>query len=125
MWSKLGGRKFIGLILIMGAAIAVDVYGKNGLSVELVGLFTALYTAYTVTNSSIKKKNMEREVEVKRTDALVDVPVAQATATLDQETVTALNQEFQNIGQGQAQNLQALGGIQKTLAALVALVKGV
>lgn len=72
LFDKLGGRKFsMGIVLIVAGA-CVDVFSPNGLSVNLLGLMTAIYAAFSASNTLVTRKQMD-----------VDKATAEATTPAD------------------------------------------
>lgn len=55
VYTALGGRKFIGMILLGGGAIAVDLTTDRGLTMALAGFLGTLYTIFAATNVANKK----------------------------------------------------------------------
>jgi hypothetical protein len=49
---KFGGRKFIGFVIVLAVALAVEILRKDGLSANLVTLMLGLYGAFAVGNVS-------------------------------------------------------------------------
>lgn len=67
VYRALGGRKFIGLVLLGGGAIAVDLTTTRGLSDALATFLGAVYTIYAGTN--ILSKKMPPKPETKHETA--------------------------------------------------------
>ena len=60
-FDKIGGRKFVMGIVLIVAGGAVDVLSPNGLSVNLLGLMTAIYAAFSATNAIVTNKQLDNE----------------------------------------------------------------
>jgi len=79
LFDKIGGRKFsMGIVLIVAGA-CVDIFAPNGLSVNLLGLMTAIYAAFSASNTLVTRKQMD----VEKATAEAISPAAPAPAPLD------------------------------------------
>jgi hypothetical protein len=63
MFESIGGRKFIMAVLCMLAGVAIELKAANGLSVNMLGLLTALYATFSATNTIITNKQLKVEAE--------------------------------------------------------------
>lgn len=63
MFESIGGRKFVGLIIIAATGAAVQVFSPNGLGMELAGLLVGLYTSFAASNAVITNKALDKEPE--------------------------------------------------------------
>ncbi len=58
MWTKLGGRKFIGVLLFTAVGTAVELYTTRGMSTTYGGFLALLYTSFTVGNWANSREYM-------------------------------------------------------------------
>lgn len=112
MFEKLGGRKFIGLVLLLMAGGAVDIYAPKGLSTNLMTLMLSLGSMYMVTNvakAGVNKiKNTRRTKEIKEVKEL-------------QESVSEMKAE---IKKSQDAMLEGISNQSKVLQALIQNLRG-
>lgn len=57
--EQLGGRKFVGFVILVLAGGLVDVFNPNGLSTTLAGMFAALYATFSAANTVLSTKGMQ------------------------------------------------------------------
>jgi hypothetical protein len=58
--EAVGGRKFLMAIFIAIAGIVIEVYGKNGLSVNMAGLLATIYATFSASNTLITNKQVPK-----------------------------------------------------------------
>jgi hypothetical protein len=51
MFEKLGGRKFVATVLIIGIGVLIDIFAKNGLSGNMLQLLEVALIGFTATNA--------------------------------------------------------------------------
>ncbi len=127
VFEGLGGRKFIGLVLMALIGGVVDVYSKTGLSTTMAGFLAGLYVTYSTANAVITHKSLDNEPEavVSKSETGNNEEVAKLTAqialTLGQ-IETSLN-TISTQGQRSEQALNALqqsnASVQKAVGALL------
>lgn len=100
MMNRLGGRKLLGLLLMLAVGIAIELTAEGGLSSNMMSLMMALYGAYVTGNIATKKfspkgaesqseKEPTEQVEVVEADAQADVEEPEdELVSLDVEYVT-------------------------------------
>lgn len=117
MFDKIGGRKFIASLIVMGVAAAIEIYGKNGLSTNMAGLLGAIYATFSATNAFTTVKTASSEQP-----AGAATPPPPDIAQAIQPLVPVMNQvgsELAAIKAQQEQQLSALTTIQKAIGALL------
>jgi hypothetical protein len=114
MFEKLGGRKFVGFTLLILAGIAIEVWGKQGLTTTMAGYLVGMYTAFSAANAVVTKMyaGSEGAVEAPPTPVVVDPTpalneIAQRQAVAEQALLTMQ---------------QSATSSQKLLAAIVARI---
>lgn len=131
MFEAIGGRKFIfGLLIIVGGALA-ELFGKNGLSANLVALMGTIYTIFSTANAITTIKVPPGQPVTQPTEEIsVPSPMPQEenksappveVERLRADLIPILNQigvEFNNLNQAVQVNQQSLNTIQKILLAL-------
>ena len=63
IFDKIGGRKFVMAVVLIVAGAIVDVTAEGGLSVNLLGLMTAIYATFSASNAIITNKQLTTESE--------------------------------------------------------------
>lgn len=61
IFDKIGGRKFVMALVLIIAGAAVDVLATNGLSMNLMGLMTAVYATFSASNAFVTNKQLDVE----------------------------------------------------------------
>lgn len=93
IFDKIGGRKFVMALVLIVAGALVDVLAPNGLSVNLMGLMTAVYAAFTASNAFVTNKHLESESKAP-TEGESGQPASEAVQQLAQQLLPVVN----NIG---------------------------
>lgn len=57
LFDKIGGRKFVLTIFILIIGALIDVFGKNGLSQNMVALLVGASTVFGVANAAVSMKH--------------------------------------------------------------------
>ena len=126
IFDKLGGRKFsMGIVLIVAGA-CVDIFSPNGLSVNLLGLMTAIYAAFSASNTMVTNKQLEVEKV-----AAANPPPAPAGPDLDVQALsndlvpvmTRIGNALTDIYAQQAAQGEALSTQAQALSAIISMVK--
>lgn len=55
LFLALGGRKFVMSLIVIAAAVAVDIYSQRGLSANLAGLLGAILASFSIANVAATK----------------------------------------------------------------------
>lgn len=109
MMEAIGGRKFLMAIVMLIAGVAVELLGKNGLSVNMAGLMAALYTAFSASNALITNKQLASQAE--QTE-----PIQSGLKAEDvKPAFEAIDQAFQKMQQEQTQQAQIINVLQKAV----------
>lgn len=58
IFDKLGGRKFVALIILAIAALLADIFSSKGLTAELAGLLVGLYATFSGANAFTTAKSL-------------------------------------------------------------------
>lgn len=130
MFETLGGRKFVGLLILVIAGVVVELYSPKGLGAEMAGLLAALYATFSAANAVVSRKYADTEVATKNTEAQLEVvrgnQQAPAVANLSPEAINAIVSGFEKLGEGQVQIrqdslklMEVIVALQKRLAVLV------
>lgn len=129
--ETIGGRKFIGFVVLLAAGVLIEVYGKQGLTstmaMYLGGLYAAFTTANAVTTTMAAKFGLaQNEPAAASTPAQTNGEQVSST-----EVAAVLNQiaaALQSIQQSQGANAQAVNilqqsteGLQKAVGALISI----
>ena len=115
IFDKVGGRKFIASLVVLGIAAAIEIYGKNGLSTNMAGLLAAVYATFSASNAFTTVKSLAGEGE-QQPQQQVDLAAAV------QPLVPVMNQigtELANLKAQQDQQLSSLATVQKAIASLL------
>lgn len=127
--ETIGGRKFIGFVVLLAAGVLIEVYGKQGLTATMAmylgGLYAAFTTANAVTTSMAAKFSSQQSPEVPTAAATNSEQVSSAeVAAVLSQIATAL----QSIQQSQGANAQAVNilqqsteGLQKAIGTLISV----
>jgi hypothetical protein len=103
--DKLGGRKFLMSLICMAAGIVIELYGKNGLSANMVALIGAIYATFTGANAFITGKSINNSSEESSAAAPVDLTPIQAQMDKQQQQLAGiLNQVGTELVKQQEQN---------------------
>lgn len=117
IFDKVGGRKFIASLVVLGIAAAIEIYGKSGLSTNMAGLLAAVYATFSASNAFTTAKSLVASGEAEQ------APMQQADlATAIQPLVPIMNQigtELINLKAQQDQQLSSLATVQKAVASLL------
>lgn len=62
IWDKIGGRKFVGFIIVIAAGVALGIFGQ--LNEWTMGLLLGAYTIYCGSNAAITRKYLGKVQEV-------------------------------------------------------------
>ena len=100
MFDKLGGRKFVALVLLIGAGVAVDILAPKGLSSNLMNLMVIMggvYVGGNVLRAGVDKIKVSRKTgEIKGIkelqEALREVQVGQNTLVQYQDAILQTSQ---------------------------------
>lgn len=114
MMEAIGGRKFLMAILMLLAGVAIEIVGKNGLSVNMAGLMAALYTAFSASNAIITNKQLSTTTEQSEQPAQVGLKIEDVKPAFD-----AIDQAFVKMQQDQAQQAQVINTLQKAIQAVM------
>ncbi len=105
LFSILGGRKLIGFVLLLGAAILIELKKEAGISWPLVSLMSALFATYVAGNVVTKT--------VSSKDNVISAPPQ------NQEEVDELKNHIANVQQTVEGMQNNVKNVQKTMAAVV------
>lgn len=131
IFNKLGGRKFsMGIVLIVAGA-AVDIMSPNGLSVNLLGLMTAIYAAFSASNSLVTVKQMavdkaKAEQEVVTSEPAPSVVPNQDVQKLASELLPVLQrvgEALDNLFKQQAAQSESISTQSQALGTIITLLK--
>ena len=111
MMETIGGRKFIGLLLLMVAGVVTEVYAKNGLSAVMAGFLAGLYATFVAANAVITSKELGQPVAAAAPEQAEPGMVAQVETVL-QQIANALT----TLQQAQSRTEQALNSLQQSTA---------
>jgi hypothetical protein len=112
IFDKIGGRKFIASIIVLGVAAAIEIYSKNGLSTNMAGLLAAVYATFSASNALTTVKSLNSEQQAPQVNLAAAV----------QPLVPIMNQvgaELAAIKAQQEQQLSSLGTVQKAVVSLL------
>lgn len=97
MFEKIGGRKFLGMILLISAGIVIDIYAPKGLSDNMLYLMMAMggiYMGVNVFSKGIDKMNKQtrktKEIaEIRELKSGMEVLYSQQAQILESSNVNA------------------------------------
>lgn len=112
--DNMGGRKFLMAIVMLLVGAAIEVAGKNGLSVNMAGLMAALYTAFSASNALITNKQLAAQASSEPEEDSSPQP---PTLSLDEakQAFGQIDQAFTKMQADQAQQAQMLNVLQKAV----------
>lgn len=116
--ESIGGRKFIGFVLLISASIAVEVYAKAGLTTTMAAFLGTLYTAYAATNAIITTKTAAAASEQPERRPEAQQPVSDDIAQHMAGTLSQIGSALNTLQQGQGRGEQALQIVQQSLGTL-------
>lgn len=128
MLEQMGGRKFLMAVLCMAAGVAIELKAENGLSVNMLGLLTAIYATFSATNTIITNKQLKIEASEGGAEVpspVVEQPEAAAVAPNNElqelrtqlvPIVNLIGQELVSIKDAQKAQMEATGAIQQTVS---------
>lgn len=119
IFDKLGGRKFVMSIVAMLIAAAIDAFGKNGLTTNMAGLITALYTAFAATNAFVSGKVAANMPEGEQQPVAPANPQTEQTLQALVPILNQVGQELAAIKEAQAQSTANLNTMQKAVITLM------
>jgi hypothetical protein len=141
MLDKLGGRKFLMALFVLGIGAFIDVRSEKGISTEMVALITAIYATFSASNAMLTSKELSVGSLVEKVSEVVNLPAKDQTISVEEELaapspppagpsneqlvqqmVPILNQISASLNQLDGQQKQqavALNSTQKALAALL------
>lgn len=145
MLDKLGGRKFLMALFVLGIGAFIDVRSEKGISTEMVALITAIYATFSASNAILTSKELSVGSLVEKVSEVVSLPIKEkeepvsnlsieeemsvppppagpSNEQLVQQMVPILNQISASLNQLDSQQKQqaiALNSTQKALAALL------
>lgn len=119
VFEALGGRKFIGLLLLSLAGGLVEVYGKAGLSATMAGFLAGLYATYAATNAVLTHKEIDSAV-AEPTAVVTQVPNEETQKLTEQIALTLgqINGALNSLNAGQSRSEQALNSLQQAVVPL-------
>lgn len=125
LFDKLGGRKFtMGIVLIIAGA-CVDVFAANGLSVNLLGLMTAIYAAFSASNTMVTRK----QLDVEQASANNPAPPAEPNMEVQKlasellPVLTRIGNALDELYKQQAAQSESLTTQAQALSAIISIVK--
>lgn len=115
--DNMGGRKFLMAIVMLLVGAAIEVAGKNGLSVNMAGLMAALYTAFSASNAIITNKQLAAQSNSEPEQEAPPPPPQAPTLSLDEakQAFGQIDQAFSRMQAEQAQQAQILNTLQKVV----------
>jgi len=90
MMDYLGGRKFVMGLIMVAAGVVIEIYGKNGLSTNMVALLGAVYATFNAANALVTTKTASAAASQPAEEAEpAPAPVVQAPQEATQASVEA------------------------------------
>jgi hypothetical protein len=111
--QRLGGRKFLMSLIVIGVGIALDIKAPNGLSATMAGFLVSLVGMFSVANNAASKAYMASktaggagdQVLHKKMDAMADM----IQATNSPENMETLIKLLSDLNTGVSQVKQVTG----------------
>jgi hypothetical protein len=136
LFDKLGGRKFVGFVLLAAAGLAIELTREGGISVNMAAFLVGVYTIYSASNAAITNKALG--IEASMHDEVGGPPpaanneeVLQQLASLKQQlegspvvaeqvklVLEQISNAIQSLNAGQLRNEQALQVLQQATASV-------
>ena len=114
MLERIGGRKFIGFVILVAAGIVIELKTANGISVNLAGLLVGLYTIYAASNAVITNKSLGIEASTGSEPAANDPEMVKQI----EGVLTQIGSALQQLQAGQVRNEQAIQTLQQATASV-------
>lgn len=118
IYMAVGGRKFLGMILLCGGAIAVDLTTTRGLSTALAGFLGTVYAIYAGTNIIAKKDN-----KVKGVTTPPEAPSVKDELDLIADELTHIKGQLSQQEQLTAHTAESVVNTQKLISAAMGINK--
>jgi len=118
--ESVGGRKFIGFVVLLASGVAIEVYGKNGMSTTMAAYLAGLYTVFTAANSAVSIKAFGTATAATAPSS-TQAEVTASNEELTQQVAGVLSQigaSLNQLQQGQARTEQALNIAQQSISTL-------
>lgn len=135
MFDIIGGRKFVGFVIAVVAGALTEIFGKGGLSTEMVALIGASYATFAATNTVITNKHANVEVEAVKPAASSPQPSAQDLGVQEavaaqlsannQQLADILNQIGRELANQQAANEKVLEALNSVQSGQATVQKGI
>lgn len=121
MMDYLGGRKFVMGLIMVTAGVVIEIYGKNGLSTNMVALLGAVYATFNAANALVTSRTANAASQpVEPTEAssapVVEAPPEATQASVEAKLVPivqAIAAELGKINENQSRQERALQIVQE------------
>lgn len=102
--QKIGGRKFVMALIVIGAAMYLELHNPNGLSVNMAGFLATIVGAFSVMNHLTTSKYMDSKPapinKVADISSQIDTLSQQIREANDPQIIAKLAELLQNILNG-------------------------
>lgn len=123
LFDKIGGRKFTMALITIGIAASVDIFASNGLSVNMLGLLTAVYATFSASNTLVTRKELEARPAPEQPAVVQSNDDVKALArelipvlTNISTNIEALKKSQSDMNDGMATSQQALSALLKKIS---------
>jgi len=106
MFQRLGGRKFLLAIIVIGVGTAVEIVTERGVSANFAALLGGIVAAFSAANFAVSREHFKKSVAVNPT-------VNNAAPSFDAETLDSIKNSVETIASTQQTLMQSAANTQK------------